>query len=74
MAENLKLPTPAEYIQGRAGAQVLLDPFGYMAFKSQQGQRRFYDCVERKKLKCLVTVSVDIQTDMVVKVSNGTLL
>ena len=45
-----------------------------MAFKSKQGQRRFYDCVERKKLKCLVTVSVDIQTDMVVKVSNGTLL
>ena len=54
---------------------MLLDPFGYkIAFKSQQGQRRFYDCVERKKLKCLVTLSVDIQTDMVVKVSNGTLL
>ena len=68
------LPTPAEYVEGRAGAQVLLDPFGYMAFKSQQGQRRIYDCVERKKLKCLVTVSVDIQTDMVVKVSDGTLL
>ena len=69
------LPTPAEYVEGRAGAQVLLDPFGYkMAFKSQQGQRRFYDCVERKKLKCLVTVSVDIQTDMVIKVSNRTLL
>ena len=68
-AENVALPVKAEYTTGRGGAQVLLDPCGFeLAFKRQEGMRKFYRYLERKTTGCKVSVSLDVNTDMIVRV------
>ena len=57
-AENVALSVKAEYTTGRGGAQVLLDPFGFkLAYKRQEGKRKFCHCLERKNTGCKVSVS-----------------
>ena len=68
-AENVAFPVKVEYTTGRGGAKVLLDPCGFkLAFKRQEGKRKFYRCLERKKTGCKVSVSLDVESDMIVRV------
>ena len=61
-AENVAFPVKVEYTTGRGGAKVLLDPCGFkLAFKRQEGKRKFYHCFERKKTGCKVSVSLDVE-------------
>ena len=63
-----KVPCPARYIDGRSGSQILLDPDDFpMVYHKTEAKRKYFYCRKKKELGCKVAVSVDLQTDMIVR-------
>ena len=65
--DEASLPVPAKWVPGRqANSLVLIDPDGVkMRYKSKSGSNKFYICSKKSETKCLVTVTVDTEKDMI---------
>ena len=65
-------PTKAEWVDGKKGqGNILLDQQGFrMRLKKKEGKRKYYICPRKVDLNCPVAISLDIDTDMIVRVSN----
>ena len=68
---NYGLPAPARWVPGKkSGTNVLLDPYGNrMLLKVTDSKHKFFWCSKTKKLLCPVRLTLDIDTDTIVRMS-----
>ena len=68
---NYGLPAPAKWVPGKhSGTNVLLDPYGNrMLLKVTDSKHKFFWCSKTKKLLCPVRLTLDIDTDTIVRMS-----
>ena len=66
------LPSKARWVEGLKGqGKVLLDPIGFrMRFKKSEGGKKYYMCTRKNDLKCPVTLTMDIENEMIVKMKH----
>ena len=67
-----KVKVKARWMDGQRGkGKVLVDPEGHkLRFKKTELGKKYYVCSRRADLKCPVAVTLKVETDMIVRVSN----
>ena len=68
---ELILPCSARWITGRKeGSRVLIDPYSTrLAYKNSKGNKKFYTCIHTKDLDCPVRVTLNSDTDEIIRLS-----
>ena len=68
---NLNLPIKASWMEGKK-SRMLLDPYGVKLFlKEKKGKKAFYRCSSNKTMGCRVRVTLNMETDMIVRLDNS---
>ena len=74
LAENmLHFPRKAVWVDSQKNKKkLLLDPYSVpLFFKSKKTSRAYYVCSKKKAHNCPVSVSLDVKTDMIVRVTGN---
>ena len=69
----LQLPMQAVWVDSQKNKKkLLLDPYSVpLFFKSKETSRAYYVCSKKKAHNCPVSVSLDVKTDMIVRVTGN---
>lgn len=62
------VPTKAVWVDGKKGkGKVLIDMAGFrLRYKKKDGGKKYFICPRKEDTQCMVSVTLDIESDMIV--------